>query len=196
MCGNLVSCHPPPPTLRHVIFVVDLSLAPIRESRRQIRTPQYGSVASANRLVGLKPTEPAGPIPGTKRNESRSDNFLRPWRSLGAPLGRCLPSLIPPSQPDIISRISATPKITVPTSHKHMLRRTRAPHPQSRAPETASLMAQPRIPSHPVPVPHLYLTFHHMALISQSHSLTALRAHTRPAKHGSRVPRFLHLTTF
>ena len=30
---------PPPPTLRHVIFVVDLSLAPIRESRRQIRTP-------------------------------------------------------------------------------------------------------------------------------------------------------------
>lgn len=27
----------------------------------------------------VEATEPAGPIPGTKRNESRSDNFLRPW---------------------------------------------------------------------------------------------------------------------
>jgi len=50
--------------------------------------------------------------------------------------------------------------------------------------KTASSKAQTWISSHPVP--HLYLTFHHM---SSSHSEShALRARTRPAKHGSAGP--------
>jgi hypothetical protein len=58
----------PPTTTCHIRR--QLVAGTIRESRRQIRAPERG-VASANRLVGLKPTELSRSIPGTKRNGSR-----------------------------------------------------------------------------------------------------------------------------